>query len=86
MLFRRNMCGLIIQLWNKNGAPGKAGQHRPKKFDEEAITLVVIAHIRHTMTPYEELLCQSTNWFDVRVLIAGNIDEIVEHWSIFPWI
>jgi hypothetical protein len=55
-----------------------------KKFDEKAITLAVIAHIRHTMTNYDELLCKGTDRFDARSLVAKMVEETVQHWSATP--
>lgn len=52
-----------------------------KEFDQKAISLAVIAHIRHTMTQYDELLCRGVDRFEARLIIANIVHEIVQRWG-----
>jgi hypothetical protein len=49
--------------------------------DEQAITLAVTAHIRHTETEYDSLLAQGYDRFDARQVVRGQIEEILETWK-----
>jgi hypothetical protein len=56
--------------------------------DEEKVTLAIVAHIRHTMTPYDQLLrsleYQSMNDAarkdTARVMVRGRINEVLNQW------
>jgi hypothetical protein len=52
-----------------------------KSFDEEAVHLAVIAHIRHRETDYDELL--GKGWFrhEARAHVRNRVDEISESWK-----
>ena len=52
-----------------------------KKFDEEAIRLAVIAHIRHTKTKYVELISRGYDRYDARSLVQPEVETIVEQWE-----
>ncbi len=52
-----------------------------KKFDEEAIRLAVIAHIRHTKTKYDELISRGYDRYDARSLVQPEVETIVEQWE-----
>jgi len=52
-----------------------------KKFNEEAIRLAVIAHIRHTKTKYDELKSRGYDRYDARSLIQPEVEKIVEQWE-----
>ena len=51
-----------------------------KRFDEESITLAVVAHIRHTKTKYDDLLMRGIDRHDARSLVREKIDRVLEHW------
>ena len=52
-----------------------------KSFDEEAVRLAVVAHIRHRETDYDELL--GKGWFrpDARAHVRNHVDQISESWK-----
>lgn len=60
---------------------GRVGRSdKAKKFDPEAITLSVVAHIRHAETDYDELLMRGVDRRDARGIIKDRIDQILEKW------
>jgi len=61
---------------------GRVG--RAKRFDSEAVTLSVIAHIRHTETDYDELLMRGFDRRDARGIVKDRIDEVLEKWRGEP--
>jgi hypothetical protein len=52
-----------------------------KAFDPEAIRMAVIAHIRHTETPYDDFLLGGHDRHDARARVRGLIDEILRTWQ-----
>lgn len=61
---------------------GRVGRSASAKtFDEEAISLAVIAHIRHTDTEYDSLIAQGYDRIDARQMVRDHIDEILESWK-----
>lgn len=52
-----------------------------KSFDEEAVRLAVIAHIRHRETDYDELL--GKGWFrhEARAHVRNRVEQISESWK-----
>jgi len=52
-----------------------------KSFDEEAVRLAVIAHIRHRETDYDELL--GKGWFrhEARAHVRNRVEQISENWK-----
>jgi hypothetical protein len=61
---------------------GRVGRSASAKaLDEQAITLAVTAHIRHTETEYDSLLAQGYDRFDARQVVRGQIEEILETWK-----
>jgi hypothetical protein len=52
-----------------------------KSFDEEAVRLAVIAHIRHRETDYDELL--GKGWFrhEARAHVRDRVGQISENWK-----
>ena len=60
--------------------------------DRKKVTLAVVAHIRHTMTPYEAILRQLTQQgvnetdrrFAARAAIADRIAEVLQQWRGTP--
>ncbi len=64
---------------------GRVGRSdRAKRFDPEAITLSVIAHIRHAKTDYDELLMRGFDRTDARGIVKDRIDEVLEEWRQHP--
>jgi len=51
-----------------------------KNFDDEMITLAVMAHLRHRETNYDQLLGQGSLRHDARAEVRDRIDEIAERW------
>lgn len=61
---------------------GRIGRSRvAKSFDEQAITLAVIAHIRHAETEYDSLIAMGYDRFDAREQVRDRIDEILAKWE-----
>jgi len=52
-----------------------------KHLDEEAIRLAVIAHLRHTETPYDEYLMKGHERWEARALVQEKIEEHLEKWE-----
>ena len=60
---------------------GRVGRSEgAKRFDEESITLAVVAHIRHTETEYDDLLMRGMDRHDARRLVRDRIDRVLEKW------
>ena len=51
-----------------------------KQFDVDAITLAVRAHIRHSHTPYDELLARGVDRADARAAVVGAVDDLLDRW------
>jgi hypothetical protein len=51
-----------------------------KRFDEEAITLAVTAHVRHRETDYDELLARG--WFrnEARSKVRDRVEAVLDKW------
>jgi hypothetical protein len=61
---------------------GRVGRSASAKaFDEKAVRLAVIAHIRHRETDYDSLLSQGFDRADARGMIKGQIDELLKKWG-----
>jgi len=61
---------------------GRVGRSAAAKdFDEQAIRLAVIAHIRHAETNYDELLGTSWDRDDARQEVASRVNEVLRTWS-----
>jgi len=61
---------------------GRVGRSEAaKRFDEESITLAVVAHVRHTKTDYDELLMRGVDRLDARSLVREKIDRVLEQWQ-----
>jgi hypothetical protein len=52
-----------------------------KNFDEPAIRLAVIAHIRHTETPYDELLAKGFDRHWARGEIKDRVSKVLAAWE-----
>lgn len=52
-----------------------------KNLDAQAIKLAVIAHIRHTKTPYDKLLAKGYDRWDARKQVEETVDRILAKWK-----
>jgi hypothetical protein len=52
-----------------------------KMFEAQAIRLAVIAHIRHTETPYDDLLASGYDRWEARERVSGKVEEILDCWE-----
>jgi hypothetical protein len=64
-----------------SGRVGRTGA--AKSFDETAIKLAVTAHIRHTMTEYDELLSKDYERQDARKSVNDKVFAILEKWKMW---
>lgn len=54
------------------------GQRGQKIFIKKAVTLAVIAHIRHEHTDYDVFLAESVERYEVPWRVEDKIDEILK--------
>jgi hypothetical protein len=52
-----------------------------KSLNEEAIRLAVIAHIRHTETPYAELLSRGFERWEAREQVTSMVEQVLTQWK-----
>jgi len=52
-----------------------------KQLDAEAVRLAVIAHIRHTETPYDTLLAQGFERREARAQVVGQVEQVLAAWA-----
>jgi hypothetical protein len=52
-----------------------------KRFDEEAVHLAVVAHIRHTETAYDELLAKGWDRREARAEVEEAVDRVLMRWK-----
>ena len=62
-----------------SGRIGRSGA--AKSFDPDAVRLAVVAHIRHTETPYDDLLLQGHDRHDARSRVRDAVDAILRTWK-----
>ncbi|MGD9722239.1 MAG: DUF2293 domain-containing protein [Pirellulales bacterium] len=55
-----------------------------KELDEQAVRMAVVAHIRHVLTNYDELLGTGHERSEARRLVAAQIDEWLRSWTQNP--
>ncbi len=61
---------------------GRIGRtDRAKRFDEEAVRLAVVAHIRRAETPYDELLMMGHDRWEARDIVTDKVDRILAQWE-----
>jgi hypothetical protein len=53
-----------------------------KRLDEEAVTLAVVAHIRHRETEYDELMSRGYERFEARTMVRKNVEITLKKWSL----
>jgi hypothetical protein len=51
-----------------------------RALDREAVTLAVVAAVRHADTPYDELLMSGVDRDEARRRIEAEVEEILERW------
>lgn len=62
---------------------GRVGRSAAAKgFDEQAIRLAVIAHIRHTETNYDRLLASGYERREARAEVEGAINRTLTRWEV----
>ena len=52
-----------------------------QRFDDEAVRLAVVAHVRHRETAYDELPGVGRGAPDARALVRGEVAAVLERWS-----
>ncbi len=62
-----------------SGRVGRSAAGRA--LDAAAVTLAVIAHIRHTHTKYDELLMAGMPRLEARAMVRQQIDEHLDRWA-----
>ena len=61
---------------------GRVGRSEAaKRFDEDSITLAVVAHVRHAETEYDELLMRGVDRHEARSLVRDTIDRVLAQWQ-----
>jgi hypothetical protein len=61
-----------------SGRVGRSAAGRA--LDEQAITLAVVASVRHIETHYDELLMSGTPRAEARSLVSSHVDRILDSW------
>ena len=60
---------------------GRVGRSAAAKhFDEEAVRLAVVAHVRHDETHYDELLARGVERWDARDRVREDVDRVLSRW------
>jgi hypothetical protein len=52
-----------------------------KSYDEQAIRLAVVAHIRHTETPYDKLLSRGLDRWEARAQVEEMVERVLAMWA-----
>jgi len=61
---------------------GRVGRSsKAKNFDEKAILLAVIAHIRHAETQYDQLLSKGCDRWGAREKVKVEVERILTKWK-----
>jgi hypothetical protein len=69
-------------LWKYLGPLGRVGRSAAaKRFDEEAVRLAVVAHIRHTETEYDTLPASGYDRWDARAQVEERVDRVMSQWQ-----
>ncbi|HTS29952.1 MAG TPA: DUF2293 domain-containing protein [Bryobacteraceae bacterium] len=61
-----------------SGRVGRSAAGR--KLNAGAVTLAVVAAVRHRLTRYDEMLARGVDRADARALVQGEIDEVLHSW------
>ena len=51
-----------------------------KSFDEDAVSLAVAAHVRHSETNYDQLLATRMDRADARAYVKHQVNQLMERW------
>ncbi|MCI0748392.1 MAG: DUF2293 domain-containing protein [Verrucomicrobia subdivision 3 bacterium] len=71
-----------IAAWTCRKGSGRVGRSAAAKdFDQQALRLAVIAHIRHEHTRYDELLMRQELRGHARELVRDEIDQVLARWE-----
>jgi hypothetical protein len=65
-----------------SGRVGRSAE--AKRFDPEAITLAVRAHVRHVHTDYDRLLIAGVERHEARSQVLDEVDAVLDNWSQPP--
>jgi hypothetical protein len=52
-----------------------------KEFDEQAIRLAVVAHVRHAETDYDSLLAAGYDRWEARARVEGAVARVLDRWE-----
>lgn len=52
-----------------------------KRFDDEAVRLAVVAHVRHAETAYDDLLASGEERQVARALVRADVAAVLERWN-----
>jgi len=64
---------------------GRVGRSASAKyFEEDAIRLAVVAHVRHSETDYDKLLGRAWDRSDARQLVRERVERVVRSWESAP--
>src|SRR5262245_428252 len=63
-----------------SGRVGRSSAGRA--LDEEAVTLAVVASVRHEDTPYDRLLMAGVDRAEARDRVRDAVDEVLEKWAL----
>ena len=77
MCMRHDAAHACRKYSHRVGRPASA-----KRLDEEAVTLAVVAHIRHRETAYDELISRGYERFEARMMVMKNVEKTLEKWSL----
>lgn len=62
-----------------SGRVGRSAAAR--RLDDEAVTLAVVAHVRHRETAYDRMLAAGEDRQDARALVRGEVEAVLERWA-----
>jgi len=66
----------------RSGRVGRSAAGRA--LDDDAVTLAVVASVRHVDTDYDELLMAGVDRADARHRVRSEVDRILEGWRAGP--
>ena len=53
-----------------------------KQLGGGAVHWAVVAHVRHTETPYDELLMLGHDRWDARDIVAEKVEQVLDRWAM----
>ena len=66
----------------RSGRVGRSAAGR--KLEAEAVTLAVVASVRHSDTPYDSLLMSGVERAQARAQVRSEVDRVLTEWSVRP--